>query len=70
MSKWFLCCAADEEDMDNSEEEESDKWMVTIGGKKIHYGDVKPEMVERLTPAEKEEYIHVGKLMYQDMYDD
>ena len=43
--------------------------MVTIGGAKVSYNDVTEEMVERMTPAEKEIYIQLGQEMYENMYD-
>lgn len=43
--------------------------MVSISGTKVSIHDVTDEMVARMTPVEKEEYIRLGQEMYNDMYE-
>ena len=52
-----------------SDDDEDAEAMVTIGNQKIPYHDVTDEMVQRMTPAEKEAYIKIGQEMYQNYYD-
>lgn len=49
-----------------SEEEVS---TVSVDGQRVPYEEVTDEMVQRMTPPEKEAYIQMGQEMYQDMYD-
>ncbi|XP_071114345.1 general transcription factor IIE subunit 1-like [Haliotis cracherodii] len=56
------------EEMDSDDEEESVP-MVTIGIRKVPYQEVTPDMVEQMTPAEKDEYIRIGQELYSDMYE-
>ena len=50
------------------ESEEETVPMVTVGGDEVPYDKVTEEMVERMTQAEKDEYIRVGQQMYEDMF--
>jgi transcription initiation factor TFIIE subunit alpha len=43
--------------------------MVSINGSKVSIHDVTDEMVARMTPVEKEQYIRLGQEMYNDMYE-
>ena len=54
--------------VEEMESEEETVPMVTVAGEQVPYDEVTEEMVERLTPAEKEEYIRVGQQIYEDMY--
>lgn len=63
---WF--CFPVVEEMDSDDEEESVP-MVTIGIRKVPYQEVTPDMVEQMTPAEKDEYIRIGQELYSDMYE-
>ena len=51
------------------ESDDDDDDMVMIGGERVPYHEVTDEMVQRMTPQEKEVYIQTGQEMYQDMYD-
>lgn len=52
-----------------SEEDEEEETMVTIGDQKVLLHEVTDEMITRMTPAEKEEYIRLGQERYEDMYE-
>jgi hypothetical protein len=43
--------------------------MVTIGDQKVAINEVSEDMVEQMTPSEKEAYIKLGQEMYADMYE-
>ena len=53
-------------DDDDDDEEEA---IVSIGGTKVPYHEVTEDMVAKMTPSEKEQYIKIGQEMYQDMYE-
>ena len=55
------------EEMD--EDDDDDGPMVSIGGARVPIQEVTDEMVAKMTPQEKEEYIRIGQEMYQDMYE-
>ncbi|CAC5386591.1 TFIIE1 [Mytilus coruscus] len=55
------------EEMEDDDDEEGP--MVSIGGAKVSIHDVTDDMVAKMTPHEKEEYIRLGQEMYQDMYE-
>ena len=58
------------EEMNSDDDDDDDSpTMVTVQGQQVPYGDVTPDMVQRMTAAEKDEYIRIGQEMYQDMYD-
>ena len=52
-----------------SEEEEEEVVMATVGGAKVPLNDVTEEMVERMSLDERAEYIRLGQEMYQNMYE-
>ncbi|RUS71059.1 hypothetical protein EGW08_021183 [Elysia chlorotica] len=56
------------EEMD-SEEEDDDGPMVSIGSERVPYNSITSEMVASMTPLEKEEYIRIGQQLYENMYD-
>ena len=58
----------DVEEMDDDDDDEEEA-MVSIGGTKVPYHEVTEDMVAKMTPAEKEQYIKIGQEMYQDMYE-
>lgn len=49
-----------------SEEEET---MVSVAGKMVPLNEVTDEMVSKMFPEEKEEYIRLGQELYQNMYE-
>lgn len=49
-----------------SEEEET---MVSVAGKMVPLNEVTDEMVSKMSPEEKEEYIRLGQELYQNMYE-
>lgn len=49
-----------------SEEEET---MVSVAGKMVQLNEVTDEMVSKMSPEEKEEYIRLGQELYQNMYE-
>ena len=53
-------------DDDDDDDEEA---IVSIGGTKVPYHEVTEDMVAKMTPAEKEQYIKIGQEMYQDVYE-
>lgn len=55
------------EEMDDDDDD--DIPMVSINGSKVSIHDVTDEMVARMTPVEKEQYIRLGQEMYNDMYE-
>lgn len=54
---------------ESDDDKQATNWMVEIGGSRIPFQDISEEMLQTMTPAEKEEYIRIGQEMYQDMYD-
>ena len=58
----------DVQEMDDDDDDEEEA-MVSIGGTKVSYHEVTEDMVAKMTPAEKEQYIRIGQEMYQDMYE-
>ncbi|KAL3884118.1 hypothetical protein ACJMK2_030340 [Sinanodonta woodiana] len=58
---------ADVEEMESEGDEDSP--MVTVGGRKIAVQDITPEMVNKMTPEEREEYIKLSQKLYADMYE-
>ncbi|KAK3593203.1 hypothetical protein CHS0354_002730 [Potamilus streckersoni] len=58
---------ADVEEMES--EDDRDSPMVTVGGRKIALQDITPEMVNKMTPEEREEYIKLSQELYADMYE-
>ncbi|CAC5386589.1 TFIIE1 [Mytilus coruscus] len=55
------------EEMEDDDDEEGP--MVSIGGAKVSIHDVTDDMVAKMTPHEKEEYIRLGQEMYQDIHE-
>ncbi|CAG2188490.1 unnamed protein product [Mytilus edulis] len=53
------------EEMEDDDDDEGP--MVSIGGAKVSIHDVTDDMVAKMTPQEKEEYIRLGQEMYQDI---
>lgn len=53
----------------DSDDEEDTIPMVTIGEKRVPFQDVTDEMVARMTPSEKEEYIRIGQELYENIYE-
>ena len=49
-------------------DDDDDVATVYVAGEQVAYADVTPAMVQRMTLAEKDEYVRVGKEMYH-MYD-
>lgn len=49
-----------------SEEEET---MVSVAGKMVPLNEVTDEMVSKMSPEEKGEYIRLGQELYQNMYE-
>lgn len=49
-----------------SEEEET---MVSVAGKMVPLNEVTDEMVSKMSPEEKEDYIRLGQELYQNMYE-
>ena len=69
MNLWcYYCFRSPGGAVEEMESEEETVPMVTVAGEQVPYDEVTEEMVERLTPAEKEEYIRVGQQIYEDMY--
>ena len=56
--------------MESDDDDEDVVPLVAIGDEQIPYGDVTEDMVARMTPAEKDEYIKIGQEMYASLYDD
>ncbi len=56
--------AADEKMEMESEDDEEMIPMVTIGSEQVPLDKVTEEMVARMTPAEKDEYIRLGQAVY------
>lgn len=56
------------EEMDSDDEDE-DGPMVSIGANRVPYNSITSEMVATMTPLEKEEYIRIGQQLYENMYD-
>ena len=52
-----------------SEEEEEEVVMATVGGVKVPLNDVTEEMVARMSLDERAEYIRLGQEMYSNMYE-
>ena len=52
--------------MSDEEEEEA---TVMVGGQPVPYSDITEEMTQKMTAAERDNYIRLGQEMYQDMYD-
>ncbi|KAG8430805.1 hypothetical protein GDO86_019974 [Hymenochirus boettgeri] len=61
----------EEDDDDDEFEEVSADLTVTVGGRPFPYSQVsqRPELVEQMTPQEKEAYIEMGRKMFEDLYD-
>lgn len=57
----------DVEIMESDEEDEIP--TVTIGNKQVPYDDVTPDMISKMTPTEKDNYIKIGQEVYSNMYD-
>ncbi|XP_041353567.1 general transcription factor IIE subunit 1-like [Gigantopelta aegis] len=56
--------------IDEMESEEEDSVpMVMIGDRKVPYPEITDDIVEQMTPDEKEEYIRIGQEWYQHMYE-
>ncbi|XP_078001461.1 general transcription factor IIE subunit 1-like [Glandiceps talaboti] len=55
--------------MIESEDEDEEELMVTIGNRKIPINEVTDEMVAKMTPEEKGEYIKMGQEAYAAMYE-
>lgn len=64
-----MFAVVDEYMNESDDDEQATNWMVEIGGNRIPFQDISEEMLQTMTPAEKEEYIRIGQEMYQDMYD-
>ena len=56
------------EEMESDDDDDTSP-MVTIGHMKVPYNEVTEDMVDRMTPAEKDAYIQLGQEMYENMYD-
>ncbi len=56
------------EEMEDEDDEE-EVAMVTVGTERVPYHEVTDDMVARMTPAQKDAYIRIGKEMYMDMYE-
>ena len=52
-----------------SDDDDDSTPMVTIGNQQYAYHDVTTDMVARMTPHEKEEYIRIGQAMYESYYE-
>ncbi|XP_062584102.1 general transcription factor IIE subunit 1-like [Saccostrea cucullata] len=50
-------------------ESEEEDTMVTVAGRKVPLHEVTDEMVAKMTPEEKEDYIRLGQELYQNMYE-
>ncbi|KAL8562473.1 hypothetical protein ACOMHN_008617 [Nucella lapillus] len=66
-----IAATADEGDVEEMESDEDDDSgpMIIIGNKRVSYHDVTNEMVATMTAVEKEEYIRIGKEMYENYYE-
>ncbi|GFR84619.1 general transcription factor IIE subunit 1-like [Elysia marginata] len=53
----------------DSDDEDDDGPMVSIGANRVPYNSITSEMVATMTPLEKEEYIRIGQQLYENMYD-
>ncbi|CAG5128331.1 unnamed protein product [Candidula unifasciata] len=58
----------EEEDMDSDEFEDVGT-MVSIGSTRVPYNSITSDLVAKMTPLEKEEYIRIGQQLYENMYD-
>lgn len=52
-----------------SDEDDDAVPTVSVGGVHMSYHDITEEVVQRMTPQEKDEYIRVGQEMFKNMYD-
>ena len=43
--------------------------LVSVGNLTVPYNNITSDMVAAMTPLEKEEYIRIGKELYENMYD-
>lgn len=64
MHEFFL---ADDEYMNESDDDETN-WTVEVSGNQIPFKDISEEILETMSPAEKEEYIRIGQEIYQEKY--
>lgn len=55
--------------MDSDEDDGDDVPTVYVSGKPIPIGEVNAELIEQMTPQEKDTYIHIYQEHYSHMYD-
>ncbi|KAI1885195.1 hypothetical protein AGOR_G00217680 [Albula goreensis] len=60
----------EDDDDDDEFEEVGDEPMVLVGGRSFSYHEVsqRPELVEQMSPQEKEAYIEMGRTLFQNMF--
>jgi hypothetical protein len=56
-------------DSADDDDEDEDDPLIAVGGQHLPLSEVTQDIVARMTPAEKENYIRISQQMYQDMYD-
>lgn len=54
---------------DDDEDEEEETQMIAVGDVKVPLQEVTDELINKMTPAEKEAYIAAGQAMYASMYE-
>lgn len=60
---------ADIDVMDTDDDDGDDAPTVYVSGKPIPLGEVNAELIEQMTPQEKDTYIHIYQEHYSHMYD-
>lgn len=61
--------SVEDEYMNESDDDDLEtNWTVEISGRLIPFKDISEEILETMTPAEKEEYIRIGQEIYQEKY--
>ena len=68
ITRLYFAVTADVEEMESDDDDDAVP-TVSVGGVHMSYHDITEEIVQRMTPQEKDEYIRVGQEMYQNMYD-
>lgn len=60
----------EDEEEDEFEEVGEEEPMVLVGGRSFSYHEVsqRPELVEQMSPQEKEAYIEMGRNLFQNMF--